>query len=342
MYQNQENMMSNNVIYRTEAIQQQLRLKDPFIVTMHHVDYYPTGNEKMGPTIPPTPDAHYSMYHGETVPGFPAHPHTGFETITLVEQGTVDHFDSLGNSGRYADGDVQWQSTGNGVEHSEMFPLVHQDKVNPLELFQIWFNSSPAQKKEQAVYKMLWREDIPHVKHTDDQGNHTDVRVISGQFNDQHSLTPPPYSWANAQENKVNIFMITLDANAEIVIPATSSSSTRFAYFYEGDTLDLAGQTNSVKRLLELKPDAEIILKNGATVGKVLWLEGEPIGAPVAAHGPFVLNSEQELKVAFARYFDTQFGGWPWPTPAPVFSADQKRIASYNNGEQIEYPDQRV
>ena len=168
-------MMSNNVIYRTEAIQMQLRLKDPFIVTMHHIDHYPQGNAQMAPTIPSTPDARYSMYHGETVPGFPAHPHTGFETITLVEQGTVDHFDSLGNSGRYADGDVQWQSTGNGVEHSEMFPLVHQDKENPLELFQIWFNSSPAQKKEQAVYKMLWREHIPHVVNTDAQGRKTDV-----------------------------------------------------------------------------------------------------------------------------------------------------------------------
>ena len=335
-------MMSNNVIYRTEAIRMQLRLKDPFIVTMHHIDYYPQGNAEMGPTIPSTPDAPYSMYHGESVPGFPAHPHTGFETITLVEQGTVDHFDSLGNSGRYADGDVQWQSTGNGVEHSEMFPLVHQDKENPLELFQIWFNSSPAQKKEDAVYKMLWREDIPHVKHMDEQGNKTDLRVISGHFKNQESLTPPPYSWAHAKENKVNIFMMTLDPNAEIVIPATSSTSTRFAYFYEGETLEVAGQSTQVKHLLELKPDTEIVLKNGSTTARVLWLEGEPIGAPVAAHGPFVLNSEQELRVAFERYFQTKFGGWPWPSPAPIFSADQPRIASYNKGERIEYPDQRA
>lgn len=342
MYQNKDNMMSNNVIYRTEAIQMQLRLKDPFIVTMHHIDHYPQGNAQMAPTIPSTPDARYSMYHGETVPGFPAHPHTGFETITLVEQGTVDHFDSLGNSGRYADGDVQWQSTGNGVEHSEMFPLMHQDKENPLELFQIWFNSSPAQKKEHAVYKMFWREHIPHVVSTDAQGRKTDVRVISGQFNDHWSLAQPPHSWAFAKENKVNIFMIALDANTELTIPATSATSTRFAYFYEGDTLNIAGQNTPVKRLLELKPDAEIVLKAGSTMTKILWLEGEPIGAPVAAQGPFVLNSQHELQVAFSRYFETHFGGWPWDSTAPVFSPDQTRIASYRNGEQVEYPDQVV
>ena len=151
-----------------------------------------------------------------------------------------------------------------------------------------------------------------------------------------------PMNVAFAKENKVNIFMIALDANTELTIPATSATSTRFAYFYEGDTLNIAGQNTPVKRLLELKPDAEIVLKAGSTMTKILWLEGEPIGAPVAAQGPFVLNSQHELQVAFSRYFETHFGGWPWDSTAPVFSPDQTRIASYRNGEQVEYPDQVV
>lgn len=80
------------------------------------------------------------MYHGKSVPGFPAHPHKGFETVTIVLQGVVDHFDSKGCFGRYASGDVQWLTTGKGCQHSEMFPLVNREQSNPLELFQIWLN----------------------------------------------------------------------------------------------------------------------------------------------------------------------------------------------------------
>ena len=138
--------MSNSAIYSIVPIEFRLDLKDPFIFCAHHIDHYPRGDAHMGP-LTPALEEEYNMYYGEVVPGFPEHPHTGFETISIVENGTVDHFDSLGNAGRYADGDVQWLTTGSGVQHCEMFPLVHEDRDNPLELFQIWFNSSPEQKK---------------------------------------------------------------------------------------------------------------------------------------------------------------------------------------------------
>jgi len=108
---------------------------DPFLFCVHHEDFYPEGNEKMGPkgslegrnlgndfTIKDG----YRMYHGETVPGFPAHPHRGFETVTIAQKGLVDHSDSIGAAGRFGDGDVQWMTAGKGVQHSEMFPLLNQ------------------------------------------------------------------------------------------------------------------------------------------------------------------------------------------------------------------------
>ena len=134
--------MTSAVIYSRIPISFKLDLKDPFLFTAHHLDHFPKGNADMGPLEGAVAAGPYNMYYSKTgVPGFPAHPHTGFETITIVDSGMVDHFDSLGSCGRYGHGDVQWLSTGHGVQHAEMFPLLSQEHDNPLELFQIWFNS---------------------------------------------------------------------------------------------------------------------------------------------------------------------------------------------------------
>lgn len=331
--------MPDSNIYSIQPIEFRLDLKDPFIFTAHHIDHFPAGNDQLGPTLPSTPEKPYQMYYGDAVPGFPEHPHTGFETITLVESGFVDHFDSLGNSGRYGEGDVQWLSTGNGVEHCEMFPLIHQDKENPFELFQIWFNSSPEEKTHDADYKMMWKEKIPHVIQTDANGHKADVRVVSGTYLNTDAISRPAYSWAAAKENKVNIYMIHLDPHAELTIPATTATSTRFAYFYQGPLLNIDDQQIDYKHLVELKPDVEIRLKNLDQPARIMWLEGEPIGAPVAMRGPFVLNTPEQLDIAFARYRKTHFGTWPWPTPAPVFKREQQRFASYKKGVDVEYPE---
>lgn len=330
--------MSKSAILAITPIKNVLELKDPFIFTAHHVDYYPAGNEELGPVHPPK-NGEFSMYHGETVPGFPAHPHTGFETISIVEQGYVDHFDSLGNSGRYSVGDTQWVTTGNGLEHCEMFPLVNTSKENTLELFQIWLNSSPEQKKKDPEYKMFWKEQIPYIIEENEIGFKSKVRVISGHFRDTNAISRPPYSWAAADENKVNIFLIQLDAQAEIVVPATSETSNRFCYFYQGDDLFINGEKILVKHLVQLKPDEQIHLEAGSTEVRILWLEGEPIGAPIAQYGPFVLNSNEELQEAFTRYRATGFGGWPWERPDPVFTRDIPRYSSYEGGKREEFPE---
>jgi len=97
---------------------------DPFIFTVHHVDHYPEGNDLLGPATPLQgrqigADFSYlggwSMYHGDIVPGFPQHPHRGFETVTVVRRGYVDHSDSLGATARYGQGDVQWLTTGSEI-----------------------------------------------------------------------------------------------------------------------------------------------------------------------------------------------------------------------------------
>ncbi len=151
--------MTAAFILNKELVQFRLNLKDPFLFAGHHFDAYPAGNADMAPVAINRPvdwgqdfepQAPFRMYHGNTVPGFPAHPHTGFETVTIVEQGYADHFDSRGASGRYGEGDVQWLTTGAGVQHSEMFPLLSTEHDNPLELFQLWLNL-PEQDKQAST-----------------------------------------------------------------------------------------------------------------------------------------------------------------------------------------------
>ena len=122
------------------------------------------------------------MYHGSTVPGFPAHPHRGFETVTIVRKGLVDHADSLGAAARYGRGDVQWLTAGRGVVHSEMFPLLDRAGPNPLELFQIWLNLPAAAKMSAPHFTMFWAEDIPHRLATDAQGRTTEIVVVAGRL----------------------------------------------------------------------------------------------------------------------------------------------------------------
>ncbi len=140
--------------------------QDPFLFCAYHKDEYPKGNELLGPDTELlhgrnigqdfTIKEGWRMYHGDAIPGFPYHPHRGFETITIVKQGIVDHADSLGAAGRFGSGDVQWMTAGKGIQHSEMFPLLNQEKENTLEIFQVWLNLPKAKKMTEPHFKMLW------------------------------------------------------------------------------------------------------------------------------------------------------------------------------------------
>ena len=145
---------------------------DPFLFCVHHLDHYPAGNADLGPVAPldgrPIGNDFegidgWRMYHGSTVPGFPVHPHRGFETITFVRQGLIDHADSMGAAARYGRGDVQWMTAGKGIQHAEMFPLLDRDGPNTAELFQIWINLPAADKMVEPHFTIsrshspLWR-----------------------------------------------------------------------------------------------------------------------------------------------------------------------------------------
>src|SRR4051812_6845288 len=143
---------------------------DPFLFCVHHHDRYPAGNTELGPLASLAgrnlgedfagKDG-WSMYHGEVVPGFPRHPHRGFETVTVTRRGYIDHSDSLGATARYGEGDVQWLTAGAGIAHAEMFPLLEQGAENPTELFQIWLNLPARSKFAKPYFSMFWDSRIP-------------------------------------------------------------------------------------------------------------------------------------------------------------------------------------
>ncbi len=317
---------------------------DPFLFCVHHEDNFPKGNTQMGPDADYFKGRHlgddfiikdgFRMYHGKTVPGFPGHPHRGFETITVVRKGIVDHSDSLGAAGRYGNGDVQWMTAGKGVQHAEMFPLIHETKENTMELFQIWLNLPRKSKMVEPHFKMFWKESIPNYKHKDAKGKATQVEVIAGHLENHQAPAPPPDSWAADPKNEVAVWNIKMEAGAHWTLPAASKGINRTIYIYEGKGITIAGQHIDSYQAVQLEGSAEVPLIAGQEAVSILLLQGRPIDETVIQYGPFVMNSKEEINQAFEDYHKTQFGGWPWPRYDQVHDRHRKRFAKHADGRE--------
>lgn len=318
---------------------------DPFLFCVHHRDAYPAGNEKMGPRA--TLEGRmlgqdfagkdgWSMYHGEEVPGFPRHPHRGFETVTVARRGFIDHSDSLGATARYGEGDVQWMTAGAGITHSEMFPLLQRDADNPAELFQIWLNLPGRDKFAQPHFSMFWNNTVPKLEFRDPKGAVTRVTVVAGTLEKSVAPQPPPNSWAAKPQADVAIWSVEMAPFARWTLPAVAAGTDRTLYFFEGRTLSIGGRSFESGRGIRLGHEVAVELQNGDAKAEVLLLQGRPIGEPVVQHGPFVMNDRAQILQAMDDYRRTGFGGWPWGDAAPVHAREQGRFARHADG-RIEY-----
>jgi len=303
---------------------------DPFLFCVYHKDNYPEGNERMeAPKIGDGSDFDWSqpyrMYHGERVPGFPQHPHRGFETVTATMEGLTDHTDSLGNAGRYGNGDLQWMTAGKGIVHGESFPLINQDKPNTLRLFQIWLNLPARSKMVPPTFVMHWTEEIPRINAVG-----YSLTLFAGEFGGKRGLPPPPDSWASDANNDVAVWHIEILPGGRVTLPPAriGKQANRRIYFFNGSELLLGARRIGAKKFATLRADADVELKNetGDTL-EVLLLQGRPIGEPVAQRGPFVMNTQQEIMQAFADYQRTQFGGWPFDEDAVIHPREKGRFA---------------
>jgi redox-sensitive bicupin YhaK (pirin superfamily) len=322
---------------------------DPFLFCAYHDDAYPAANPDMGPAVALTgrdigqdfsrKDG-WSMYHGDKVPGFPPHPHRGFETVTIVRKGLIDHADSLGATARFGQGDVQWLTAGRGIVHSEMFPLLDEAAPNPLELFQIWLNLPARNKMADPHFTMFWSHDIPRQVSTDAAGRSTEVAVIAGrlQSSAEHvdPLAPPPASWASEADADVAIWTLRLEPGAAWRLPAAAGEGTRRnLYFFKGSSVRVGGTAVDGHAAIEVEAGQDIALVNtGADVAELLMLQGRPIAEPVAQYGPFVMNTQAEIAQTMADYRRTQFGGWSFGEAAPVHGRDPARFARHPDGHE--------
>ncbi|MBI2377026.1 MAG: pirin family protein [Deltaproteobacteria bacterium] len=315
---------------------------DPFLFCVHHDDAYPAGNESFGPMASLSgrrigmdfegKDG-WRMYHGETVPGFPQHPHRGFETVTVVRRGLVDHSDSLGAAARYGEGDVQWLTAGHGIVHSEMFPLLDGSAPNPLELFQIWLNLPGADKLVDPHFSMLWGDKIPRRAMKDRAGRTTKIAAIAGELDGAKPPPPPPHSWASRPDSQVVIWTLELEPGAELTLPKAPTGVNRTLYFFTGPSIKVGATTLPPSVGARLRPELEAQLVNGPKTSELLLLQGRPIGEPVVQYGPFVMQTRGEIQQAFSDYQRTGFGGWPWPSDGPVHGKDPARFARHADGK---------
>jgi hypothetical protein len=223
------------------------------------------------------------------IKGFPWHPHRGIETITYMLHGEVEHGDSLGNKGVIRPGDVQWMTAGSGIIHQEM------PKGDPKGLmggFQLWANLPAAQKMMDPRYRDVKREHIPAVN----LKNGVEIQVICGDVAEtkgpvQDIVIDPQY------------LDVSVPRDSEF-IHAVKRGHTAFAYIFEGSGRFDDQKATSVARenLILFSDGDQVAVRTGEEPVRFLLISGKPIGEPVAWRGPIVMNTQEELKVAFDEY----------------------------------------
>ena len=222
--------------------------------------------------------------------GVEEHPHRGFETVTIAYQGSVDHRDSGGNSGTIDPGDVQWMTAASGVVHEEMHGRDFTAKGGDFEMVQLWVNLPAAAKMSQPRYQGIASAQIPRVE----LGTGVYGRVIAGELN---SVRGPAKT-----VTPVNVFDLRLEAggHCELSLPAGQNSAI---VLLRGEvTVNGASTLKGEAQIALLSPSGESVLLEAKATSLVLILSGEPLNEPVASYGPFVMNTQAELRQAFEDY----------------------------------------
>ena len=251
---------------------------DPFLFLNHH-----------GPqTYPPR---NYGLPFGP-------HPHRGFETVTFILEGELAHLDSGGGESIIRAGGVQWMTAGRGLVHAEISPEEFKKKGGPLEILQLWVNLPSRLKMVDPNYIGLQKADIPEI--TEGDGKAT-VNLISGSWNGQRAPI----------QSLIDIHLVTIHmrAGGRVQAPVAPNRNV-FLYIVRGE-IAVGGERAREFHLIELTNDGDTVDLEAPTDAVLLFGHAEPIGEPVVAHGPFVMNTRDEIRQAMIDYQSGRFGGLP-------------------------------
>jgi redox-sensitive bicupin YhaK (pirin superfamily) len=222
--------------------------------------------------------------------GVGAHPHKGFETVTIAYQGELEHRDSGGGGGKIGAGDVQWMTAGKGIVHEEFHSKDFTRKGGPFQMVQLWVNLRAKDKGAKPHYQTLLKDQIPNVPLPDDAGT---VRVIAGDF--------AGHKGAAKTFSPINLWDVTLRAGKMAEFPLPDGHTSTF--------LVLSGEVTVNNEREAKEGDLAIFARSGDNIvitaktdTKLLLMDGEPFAEPVVGYGPFVMNSQAEIRKAFEEY----------------------------------------
>ncbi len=221
--------------------------------------------------------------------GFPSHPHRGFETVTYMLEGYMEHRDHMDNVGKLGPGDVQWMKAGSGVIHSEM----PQQEEGRMRGFQLWVNLAADEKMTPASYQDINANDIPTY---DQDGLH--IRAIAGQLSVNNNAAP-----GKVQDLTTEPGYLDLHANSaqEIAVQIPDGHNTMI-YVYEGSvTVSGSDYVLEAGKLGRLSHDGDLVLHTENDT-RLLVISGKPLKEPIVHYGPFVMNSMEEIEQAVRDY----------------------------------------
>ena len=229
--------------------------------------------------------------------GVPAHPHCGFEAITYLLGGEVEHKDSWGGQAAIETGDIQWMTTGSGLIHSELVTEKFKKSGGIIQGLQIWVNLPKKDKQVKPWYQLIKKDDIPVIK----ESSGVEIKVLVGKVKETKSLVQT-YS-------PVSIFDVQFSNSGQINLEI-SKNKIAMVYVIDGELQFVEENKIAAKgQMIYYDQSAdEINLTSISTEGSYLVLAGEPLNEPVVRHGPFVTNTEGEMKQAMLDYQNGKMG----------------------------------